>query len=638
MPGIGPNLGAFLLILSFLGYMLFLRKVLKLQWEFIPITVFSIVALSCFAGGLFQQLYVTAVVVLLVGLGCFLLVGLLLLRKRSIRIGLPSISVFQIGFFGGTALFLAQLADERLIHYDNFSHWAIVLKVMLSADSFPTPDAHLIDFKNYPLGTSSFIYYICRFAGHSESMMLLAQGILIFACFYAIFGIVSLKRRFLVYAFLGLGLSALSFFNLTVRINNLLVDFLLPILALTIFAASYRYRSEPFRGFLVIAPVAALLTVVKTTGIIFAAIGLLFFMFMAIRTSFKISHVMLWKSIFILLFTIGLAMFPYFGWSWHMSSKFSHVENKFDLSASGIENTDAGKTLEQMQEIARLFLESSFDLTTRPAMGIFLFNIAAIIVSIIGLIWLKKKWNLWKALIALDLVVILYYVGILAMYLFMTPYDEAIILAGFERYASSIVVLFVGGLVMCATIDMERSFYYTDNNIPPSRAFKSVKTKELYQRGIWVCIGVMVAILLSEYNGISTIAQTYDSSLPAKVEKVTGDRWYADGKEDESQYLFYSSDANLQVTNYYLQYIARYYLFAPNVDGIVLFYEDNMNNLLSQYDYLVVVEKDDDATYLVKKHYHVDLEEKIYKIIKNNDQIMLSAVEPRMEESSLARR
>ena len=175
------------------------------------------------------------------------------------------------------------LFQNQLTHYDNFSHWAIVLKQMLSTDAFPTPDSNLIDFKNYPLGTSSFIYYVCRFMGHSQSVMLLAQGLLIFSCFYAMFGIVSEKKRFLLYAFLGLGLSTLSFFNLTIRITNLLVDFLLPIYALAILAVIYQYRNEIRRACIVVLPLAGLLTIIKSTGIIFAAIGLIFLVYTWLR-------------------------------------------------------------------------------------------------------------------------------------------------------------------------------------------------------------------------------------------------------------------------------------------------------------------------------------------------------------------
>src|SRR5690606_23634705 len=246
-------------------------------------------------------------------------------------------------------------SQEKLIHYDNSSHWAIVLKVMLSTDAFPTPDASLIDFKNYPLGISSFIYYICRFVGHSQSVMLVSQGLIIFACFYAIFGIISQKRRFLLYAFLGLGLSTLSFFNLTIRINNLLVDFLLPILTLVMFAIAYRYRNELPKSCIAIVPIAGLLTVVKSTGLLFALLGIMFFLYMWVTNTRKVN----WKQIAGSIMTIVAIFVPYFGWSRRMTEKFSEVDNKFELDSSSLQAIDSGKTTEQMQQIAQLFLESS---------------------------------------------------------------------------------------------------------------------------------------------------------------------------------------------------------------------------------------------------------------------------------------
>ena len=103
-----------------------------------------------------------------------------------------------------------------------------------------------------------------------------------------------------------------------------------------------------------------------------------------------------------------------------------------------------------MREILWTFLKASTDLTTRPVIGIVIFQLIAIAASVFAIVVLKKKWNLWKALIALDVVLLLYYAGILALYLFSMPLDEAIVLAGFERYASSIVVLFAGGGRCCA--------------------------------------------------------------------------------------------------------------------------------------------------------------------------------------------
>ncbi|WP_419890535.1 hypothetical protein [Paenibacillus xylanexedens] len=604
-----------LLIISFLGYMQFVRKALSLRWEFIPVFVFSSIACFVFLSGLAGQLFTGSLVILIAGL--LLYGGMLFLRLRqgaSLRL---SFSIFQFSFLAGTFVFLLVLFQNQLTHYDNFSHWAIVLKQMLSTDAFPTPDSNLIDFKNYPLGTSSFIYYVCRFMGHSQSVMLLAQGLLIFSCFYAMFGIVSEKKRFLLYAFLGLGLSTLSFFNLTIRITNLLVDFLLPIYALAILAVIYQYRNEIKKACIVVLPLAGLLTIIKSTGIIFAAIGLIFLVYSWLKHKQKFS----WKTALAVVGTICGALIPYFGWSWRMATVFQGIDNKFDVATSGIQ---AGKTPEQMQEILWTFLMASTDLTTRPVIGIVIFQLIAIAASVFAIVVLKKKWNLWKALIALDVVLLLYYAGILALYLFSMPLDEAIVLAGFERYASSIVVLFAGGLVLCAAIDLERSFHYRIGEMPDYQSFKTVKTKGHYQKGIIGCMAVAATILLSEYNGIVSIAQSYDTTLPYKIHAVTGDRWYSGGQEDNNRYLFYASDRDQQVTNYYMQYVGKYFLYAPHVDGIVLFYEDNMDNLLSGYDYLVVVETDLNAKWLLKKHYGIDMQEGIYKITRAGDQIVLT--------------
>lgn len=608
-----------LLVLSCLGYMLFVRSKLSMPLEFIPVFVFSSIACIVFLGGLAGQLFAVSVVVLLLGLLALVVTLIPRLRRRE-RFNV-SFSLFQLAFLAGFLAFMLMLLQNRLMHYDNFSHWAIVIKVMLSTNAFPSPDAQLIEFKNYPLGVSSFIYYVCRFAGQSEAVMLTSQGLLIFSCFYAMFGIVSEKKRFLVYAFLGMGLSSLTIFNITIRITNLLVDFLLPIITLAIFAMVYRYRYEIKKACLTVLPLAGLLTVVKSTGIIFAVIGILFLIYTWL-THRSYSG---WKSSWAAMMgVLGGALLPYIGWSWRMAAEFQGVDNKFDVTAEGLQGMGTSKTLEQMQEIISLFLRSSIDLTTRPALGIVVIHLAVIAATLIAVYGMKKQWNLWKALLALDIVMLLYYTGILGLYLFSMPLDEAIWLAGFERYASSIVVLFAGGLVLCAAIDLERSFHYKIGEVPEGRAFKSVRTKGYYQKGIIACTAIAVMLLLSEYNGIRAIEQSYETTLPYKIISVTGDRWYDSGQEDKSKYLLYASDKDQQVTNYYMQYAGRYFLYAPNVDGICCFNEDNMDNLLSGYDYLVVVESDAEGNRLLRKRYGIHMQEGIYRITRSESKITLT--------------
>ena len=603
----------FMLLCSFWGYMIFAKIVIGMRREFVPIFIFSFIGCMVYFCGLLGILLWGSVLIMVLGLIIFAVFLPSSLKKwRYFR---PHISLFGFFWILGSFCFFLLLLRSKFTHYDNFSHWAIVVKQMLSTNAFPTLESKLIDFKNYPLGISSFIYYICRFAGNYQPIMICAQGMLVFSCFYSIFGIIAEKKRFLLYAFLGLGCASLSLFNLTIRINNLLVDFLLPMYTLAIFSVAYWYRENPKRAFICASPMLGLLTITKNTGIIFAAIALIFLCYMVLIYRKNVPRR---KILLLAVSALLLTSLPYLGWNWHMKTAFSDVGNKFDLK-----NMPTEKTVEQIREITSLFIRSSIDISTRPAMGLLAFNLMAIGAVIFNKLILKKKWKLLKVLVSLDIVVILYYVGIWGLYIFSMPLDEALFLAGFERYASSIVVLFAGGLTIGATKDIESSFYYRIGEVPDEKAFRNVENKKIYQTGVLVCMAIAVTLLLSEYNGMSSIIKNYDTTLVYKINKITGDRWYKNGKEDNNRYILYASDKEEQVTNFYMQYVGRYFLYAPHVDGICLFYEDNMDNLLSGYDYLIVVESDYNERYLLRKHYGITGQEGIYKIINANGDVKL---------------
>jgi hypothetical protein len=612
---------AMVVLCSMSGYMMLTKAKLKLQAEFIPIFVFSAIACAVYFCGLAGFLFPGSIFLLSVGVVLFVIYFIPVVRQRSYLNFKPSL--FHVTFVAGSLFFFYLLINSKLIHYDNFSHWAIVIKHMLITNAFPDAGSVLIDFKNYPLGVSSFIYFICRFVGNAQEIMLTAQGFLIFSCFYAIFGIIKEKKRFLLYAFLAAGCSMLSVFNITIRISNLLVDFLLPIYTLVLFVVIYVYQMEIKKACITIIPIAGLLIIIKNNGIIFAGIGLIYLVYVWLNNKDK----PLWKNGLLVFISILASFMPYILWMLHMAYGFQGVENKFEISGDNIQNLSGGKSEADIRQIILLFVKSVFDLKSRPMIGIIGFNIAAVLVSVFVAIMIKKNWKLWKTIIALDIVLIGYYLGILGLYIFSMPLDEAIRLAGFERYASSIVILFAGGLILCATVDIENSFYYKMSDIPAYRAYKSVQSKERYQKGVILFTALAVTMLMSEYNGMKTIQHSYKTTLPYKIYQVTGDRWPSGGKVDESRYLFYASDVNGQVTDYYMQYIAKYMLYASNVDGICAFYEDNLINLLSSYDTLVIVESDAEARYLLKKHFGVSGKEGIYKIIHSGKTLTLELVQ-----------
>lgn len=164
-----------------------------------------------------------------------------------------------------------------------------------------------------------------------------------------------------------------------------------------------------------------------------------------------------------------------------------------------------------------------------------------------------------------DAMVVLYYAGILLLYLFSMPADEALVLAGFDRYACSIIVLFAGGVVLQLEEQVEDSLQYTPDGTVKYAEFQE---KTLYQRCVMLGLALLFGILTSEYNGTLYTQRQETNDLTRIMQDVVGDRWPADGKEDATRYLFYGSDYDGRMTSYYFQYVARYYLYAPNVDAV----------------------------------------------------------------------
>ena len=232
-----------LLALSLWGSVFAVCRLGKIRIWFAPVVAISGIGLFLFAGALTGKLPLFADLALAAGLAGSGYFAGCLARKKTAFPGwtLPGICIGVLA-----VIFCLLTLRLKLTHYDNFSHWALIVKYLLLVEELPGAESTMIPFRDYPPGVSLIIYYICRYAGHSQGMMLLAQNSVLFACFFALAGIVEEKRRFLLYSLLGAGCAMLFYLNLTIRINNLLVDFLLPLLALASMAYSCRER-EKFR-------------------------------------------------------------------------------------------------------------------------------------------------------------------------------------------------------------------------------------------------------------------------------------------------------------------------------------------------------------------------------------------------------
>lgn len=603
-------LGFIILSISIVGYILYAKECLKVPIECCFIFVFSCVGILVFLAGLVNLLMPVTYLIFITGI----ILSVYFVKQGNLKklINLHNITLINVAFVGGFIAVFTLLLTTKFIHYDNFSHWGIAVKYMLNMDAFPDASATLIDFLDYPLGTTSWIYYVCKIAGNSQGMMLIAQALIIFACFYAMFGVITEKKRMLLYAILGFGYALMTIFNISVRINNLMVDFVLPVLALAAIAVIYINRKNIKMACIQSIPILGFLTVVKNTGIIFAVLCCIYLIYM-IYTGRK-SNGNIGKKQVILIgasFLISVII-PLIAWRIHVTHEFAGISTKFQITSENILNVFSGKSVEQIQGIIIEFRNMAFNLFSLSTGGIVLFNIVAIGSGLVAWLVIGKKWKVIKVAILMNIVTILYYLGTLAMYIFIMPLDEAIRLAGVERYTSSIVIFFLGCILFTLVIDVENSFYIRQGNVYNYRAFKSVRSKTIYQRTTVLLFVLAVVCLVSELNGMNATKRLYKGSLPDKLEQLIGETEPKDNV-DNSHYLIYATDEDEQIANGYLKYVARYMLYTQNIDAIAEVTEELMS-MMKNYDYFIILESDREISQFMNNYFGLEGSEGVYNI------------------------
>lgn len=84
-------------------------------------------------------------------------------------------------------LLLLACRERMFVWYDNFSHWALVVKNMLLTDRFPSFQDTKIIFQEYPLGIASYIYYFAKMVLNSEALQMAAQGFMMLSFILPLF-------------------------------------------------------------------------------------------------------------------------------------------------------------------------------------------------------------------------------------------------------------------------------------------------------------------------------------------------------------------------------------------------------------------------------------------------------------------
>lgn len=208
--------------LSNLGYWEYFRRKSKMNIYFLPAFTISLQIMILFCAGILNCLVIAVWTMFTGGLilaACYLGNDF----KNVIGNYLNSGYVFFIMVF---CVILCVCQGQVFTAYDNFSHWALVLKNMLLTDRYPSFQDPLIIFQEYPLGSASYIYYFAKLVSESESAQMAAQSLMMLSFILPVFKFIN-KNKIVSCVMLLLYVNYIFCYN--IRIDSLLVDTLLPL-------------------------------------------------------------------------------------------------------------------------------------------------------------------------------------------------------------------------------------------------------------------------------------------------------------------------------------------------------------------------------------------------------------------------
>ena len=344
-----------------------------------------------------------------------------------------------IGFlylFISIIFILLGVRGKLFVHYDNYSHWALVVKQMLSTNRYPNfEDASIISFQEYPLGSATYVYFMATLVGKSESIQMFAQAYMMLVCLLPLF--INIKRNKMLSCILMLFMTNFLFvFN--IKITDLLVDTLLPIVSMCALFYIYQYSCDlkeyKVESYMAIFYMIQMLQI-KNSGIFFTAIASL-----CILTRVRKDKMFL-NRILAALIPYGTLVI----WQRHCSYVFTDAAvAKHAMTAENYREVFAAKTAEDIDMICCSLLKFSF-----TEKNVWFFVMCAVVVATVCFLWAKKDKRDFKKLVLFNLLLyVAYQLGMLFMYLYSMPKDEALIMAGADRYCNTILIAIFYSLIL----------------------------------------------------------------------------------------------------------------------------------------------------------------------------------------------
>lgn len=562
-------------IVSLVGYTSFMRLMTSISKYHIYIVVMSCQVAILYLSSLVNILFPASLMIYFLGILLFIYSSV---KAKGLTIGnlLKHTNFVTFGMLFYIGIYIVTLWNQSLSHYDNFTHWATIVKFLYLEDRLPAVADRIISYNTYPVGSSLYLYYITKYVGFSDGIMLVGQFLIIAAAQFTIFGVVKDRRRLLPNAIIFASFGVMTYLNFSIRFNNLLVDLLIAVLAISAISILFLQEYDFFQSSFLISIILAFLVLVKTSALFFVICIIMSHMMTSIQNDEYEKNVKFYLSSLLLFIPIIFNQL----WGTHVKDVFAGMASKkHEIVAGSIASVLEGNLSTNQHIILSHYIKTVFSIHTLTSLQIIvIFSSFILFTLIIGI-----KFKIWKTnLIVLStsvLMTILYYFGNLIMYLTAMPVEEAKRIAGFERYILTIIVIHFFVFIIQGVRQIDDVFYEKTYAKRNNKSFKNFTNKKLYENTTLFAILIFLGFMISDTNGMVK-QNTLRPKEQLILKRLSKEKNYEEGK-----FLIVSDNKEL-VDNYFLSYYSRYQLWNSKVDARYDFMlsEDRFEKLIKKYD------------------------------------------------------
>ena len=589
-------------LLIFLSLVFLYSKISKRKAEIIAPTIFFfIMTVLYFSGLIFSSFIYGNVFIILLSIGALIYFIYDVFKEKKDWKEIWEKFKSYIILYGIMAILLIGFIS---IVWDDFSHWLLTVKNMVLFNELSNNSKSTILFKTYPPATA-IIQYFYNFVGgigfRSLNLEYNSQLITNYFVMILLLSIVNMiqlskKTKIILYPVLFL---IPAIFNTEIYVS-LYVDVILSIMGVYLIIFYEYIKKQKINKrfeFIDMAFATLFLSLIKSTGtaiIVFYPIYIVIDLILTKKYKFNL------KVIITILISLLLGKKS---WGYYLSrTKADIIWETGKITLGNVLKVFDGKGQQYQYETINNF----FKAILKQRIGIFPYTVFFIImIGLLIYLYIRKKDNeRLKLLIYNILIIVIYPISLLLMYIFIFSPAEAINLASFSRYLSTIVIFLILLNVLILIKD---------------------KTILKYEKIITICViilfftnSTMKTFTIKKFKQIKRAKENRNEIRPIPKEISIN----PDNK------IYFISNMTKDEGYYYwiFKYEATPLKTQPN------YYNDNENlfETLKNFNYIYIKDFDDNFSKKYSAIFKNSLEaNNFYKIEKENNEIKLIKIESR---------